>query len=216
MQLIDAHDLEAARKLARRYWDTFERDPRVGRVRAGASPLVIVDAEALAITLPQVLHDLLGGPGAELSIYGFGKSYGLAAADHFKTWALGEGASEASSGTGALFWPMHIGLTPRITILEGHVEPHLLLLVEIAQGALSEVRTSRSLDTRPTRMFLSGLVSGALSRRFGTPLEARELPGGDASHRVVVAPPGELAGDLEDPRLTAPVGSFTGVLVVEA
>ena len=216
MQLIDAQDLEAARKLARRYWDTFERDPRRGRVGAGASPLIIVDAEALAITLPRVLHDLLGGPGAELSIYGFGKSYGLAAADHFRTWALAEGASEASSGTGALFWPMHIGLTPRIAILEGHLEPHPLLLVEIAPGALSEVRSSRALDTRPTRMFLSGLVSGALSRRFGASLEARELPGGEASHRVAVAPAGELAGDLEDPRLTAPAEAVAGVLIVEA
>jgi hypothetical protein len=89
------------------------------------------------------------------------------------------------------------------------------LLVEIAHGALSDVRSSRALDTRPTRMFLNGLVSGALSRRFGAPLEARELPGA-GSHRVVVAPAGELAGDLEDPRLTAPVESFAGVLIVEA
>ena len=217
MQLIDGQDLEAARKLARRYWDTFHRDPAKGRVHAGSSPLVIVDAEGLAITLPQVLHDLLGAAGAELSIYGFGKSYGMAAAEHFKSWALSEGASEETSGSGALFWPMHIGLAPRIAILEGHLEPHPLLLVEITHGALNEIRVSNGLDPRPTRMFVSGLVSGALSKSFGRALEARELPrGGGDSYRVVVAPPGELASDLEDARLHAPTDAFDGVLVIEA
>jgi hypothetical protein len=216
MELIARDDLDAARKLARRYWDTFERNPAGGSVRAGAGPLVIVDAEGLAITLPQVLHDLLGAAGAELSIYGFGKSYGMAAADHFRSWALSEGASEASSGTGALFWPMHIGLTPRITILEARDQPHLLLLVDIAQGALGEIRAAKGLDTRPTRMLLSGLVSGALTKTFGTPVDARELPGSDGSYRIVVAPPGDLAADLEDPRLTAPEKSFERALVIEA
>jgi len=214
--LIDSTGLQEASTLARRYWNTFERDPSVGRAMAGGNTVVIVDAQALAITLPKVLDDLLGGAGAELSIYGFGKSYGLAAAQHFGTWARSQGASEHCAGCGALFWPMHIGLAARITVLEAHTEPHVLLLVEIHHGVLSEVRIGAGLDTKPARMLVSGVVSGALTQRFGQPLDARELSGNESTYRVVVAPPAGLAQDLVDPKLSAPTSSFTGALVIEA
>ena len=214
--LIDSSGLKEAGTLARRYWNTFERDPGAGRAMAGGNAVVIVDAQALAITLPKVLDDLLGSAGAELSIYGFGKSYGLTAAQHFGTWARSQGASEHCVGCGALFWPMHIGLAGRITVLEAHTEPHVLLLVEITHGALSEVRIGAGLDTRPTRMLVSGVVSGALTQKFGQPLDARELSSDKSTYRVVVAPPAGLAHDLTDPKLSAPTSSFTGAVVIEA
>ena len=213
--LIDSSALQEASTLARRYWNTFERDPGAGRAIAGGNAVVIVDAQALAITLPTVLDDLLGSAGAELSIYGFGKSYGLAAAQHFGTWARSQGASEHCAGCGALFWPMHIGLAARITVLEAHTEPHVLLLVEINQGVLSEVRIGAGLDTKPARMLVSGVVSGALTQKFGQPLDARELSGDERTYRVVVAPPAALAQDLADPKLSAPTSSFTGAVVIE-
>ena len=214
--LIDQSGLKEAGTLARRYWNTFERDPGAGRAMAGGNAVVIVEAQALAITLPKVLDDLLGSAGAELSIYGFGKSYGLAAAQHFGTWARSQGASEHIVGCGALFWPMHIGLAARITVLEAHTEPHVLLLVEITHGVLSEARIGAGLDTRPTRMLVSGVVSGALTQKFGQPLDARELSGDNYTYRVVVAPPAGLAHDLTDPKLSAPTSSFTGAVVIEA
>jgi hypothetical protein len=214
--LIDSSGLREAGALARRYWNTFERDPAMGRAVAGGNEVVIVEAEALAITLPKVLNDLLGSAGAELSIYGFGKSYGLAAAEHFGGWARAHGAAEKSAGCGALFWPMHIGLASRITVLETHSEPHLLLLVDIAHGALSEARLKAGLDTRPARMLVSGVVSGALTQKFGQPLDARELFSDGSSYRVVVAPPTALAHDLTDPKLSAPASSFSGAVVIEA
>lgn len=214
--LIDSSGLREAGALARRYWNTFERDPAVGRAVAGGNEVVIVEAEALAIMLPQVLDDLLGSAGAELSIYGFGKSYGLAAAEHFGNWARAQGAPEMPAGCGALFWPMHIGLAARITVLETHSEPHLLLLIDIAHGVLSEARVEAGLDTRPARMLVSGVVSGALTQKFGQPLDARELSSDDNTYRVVVAPPTALAHDLTDPKLSLPASSFSGAVVIEA
>jgi hypothetical protein len=216
VSLIDGIGLKEASTLARRYWNTFERDPGAGRAIAGGNAVVIVDADALAITLPKVLHDLLGSAGAELSIYGFGKSYGLAAAQHFGTWARSQGASESCAGCGPLFWPMHIGLASRITVLEEHTEPHVLLLVEIAHGALSEVRIGAGLDTKPARMLVSGVVSGALTQKYGQHLDARELTSDQKSYRIVVAPPAGLAHDLTDPKLSAPASSFTSAVVIEA
>ena len=52
--LIDSSGLQEASTLARRYWNTFERDPGAGRAIAGGNAVVIVEAQALAITLPKV------------------------------------------------------------------------------------------------------------------------------------------------------------------
>ena len=45
--LIDQSGLKEAGTLARRYWNTFERDPGAGRAMAGGNAVVIVEAQAL-------------------------------------------------------------------------------------------------------------------------------------------------------------------------
>lgn len=214
--MIEHKHLDEARAAAWRYWQTLERNPGRGRVTAGNGPVVIVDAQALALTLPEILDDLLGDAGSNLTIYSFGKSYGVAAAQHFQAWSAAQGKDDESSRYGALYWPMHAGLAPRVTILEAHAAPHVRFLIEIADGVLNQVRFERGLDTKPARMFVSGVVSGALATALERPLEARELPGTKESYRIVVAPADILAQDLEDPALAAPVESFRDAIVLEA
>jgi hypothetical protein len=216
MNVLDKGAFEDAHALAGRYWAGFQRAPESGRIEAGGSPKVILAAEALALILPRSLENLLGEAGAEIAMHDFGTAYGAAEAENFVVWAKEQGGSSEIARYAVLYWPMFSGLTPQITVLEAHQEPHPLILVEVAGGTLNELRTSKGLDARPARMFVGGMLAGALGKVLGCYLGARELEGGSEGCRIVIAPPEILASDLEAPGLSAPAGDFADRVVLRA
>lgn len=70
--------------------------------------------------------------------------------------------------------------------------------------------------TRPARMFVAGLASGALDVALEAPLERREVPNSGTNYRILVASPLALSGDLGESRNIAPRESYKNTLATEA
>ncbi|MFN3267255.1 MAG: hypothetical protein ACK41E_10520 [Deinococcales bacterium] len=205
--------LEHARQMTKQYWESFERDPLAGRVSTEAGPKIVLPAKILAVDLFNALDQTLGEVGSNLVLYGIGKTWGRFSAEHFKNWAQKHGFMGEAVKYGALFFPMHVGLTPRLELTEVTHRNQQYFVAQVIESVLSESRKKNGLDTEPAHWLVSGWLAGCISGELGLEFEARAIPNsGETSYRVLI---GTAIGsvDLQDPFWTSDLSALETILV---
>ena len=206
--------LESA-KLSSQYWDSFKRNPQTGRATTDAGPKVIIPAKVLAINLFNTLDETLGEIGSHLVLYGIGKTWGQFSAEHFKDWAKEHQVDGEVLKYGALFFPMHVGLTPRLVLTEVSINQRSYFVFHVRDSILSETRNKNGLDTEPAHWMISGWLAGCMSGELNTAYEGRAVPNsGVTSYRVVVGLAEEIGHvDLNDPFWVSDLSAYDSITI---
>jgi hypothetical protein len=207
--------LKQAQELTAQYWQSFNRDSSTGRATTDAGPKVILPAKVLAINLFNTLDETLGEVGSHLVLYGIGKTWGFFSAEHFKDWGKKHNTDHQVLQYGAMFFPMHVGLTPRLDVTALEYKGISCFVVQVHNSILSETRHKSGLETEPAHWMIAGWVAGCISGELGDPHEARSVPNsGDTSYRVVVARAEEMGQvDLSDAFWLSDLSAFQTITI---
>lgn len=207
--------LEQAGQLGEQYWNSFNRNPVTGRATTDAGPKIIMPAKVLAINLFNTLDETLGEVGSHLVLYGIGKTWGLFSAEHFKEWATKQAITGEVLKYGALFFPMHVGLTPKLDLTEVQFSGKNYFVFHVTDSILSETRHKNKLDTEPAHWLVSGWLAGCMSGELNTTYEARAVPkSGETSYRVVVGLSEDMGhADLSDSFWTGDLSAFESISI---
>jgi predicted hydrocarbon binding protein len=211
----DAALLQKSQELSATYWQSFKRDSRAGRATTDAGPKVIIPAKVLAINLFNTLDETLGEVGSHLVLYGIGKTWGAFSAEHFKEWAKTHSIDGQVLRYGAMYFPMHVGLTPRLDVIAVDYHELNCFVVQVHNSILSETRHKNGLDTEPAHWMVSGWIAGCISSELNGTYEARAVPNsGDTSYRVVVAQGAQMGHvNLSDPFWLSDLSSFQTITI---
>lgn len=207
--------LDQSGQLTQQYWQSFERDANTGRVTTEAGPKVIMPAKVLAVNLFNTLDETLGEVGSNLVLYGIGKTWGHFSAEHFKDWAKNHNVAGEVVKYGALFFPMHVGLTPKLELTEVLYNGKQYFVFHVSDSILSETRHKNNLNTEPAHWMVSGWLAGCMSGELGMAFEARAIPNsGETSYRILVGEATEIGlVDLHDPFWTGDLSSFASISI---
>jgi predicted hydrocarbon binding protein len=207
--------LEQSGELSQQYWNSFNRDANTGRVTTEAGPKVIIPAKVLAINLFNTLDETLGEVGSHLVLYGIGKTWGHFSAEHFKEWAAHHAVTGEVVKYGALFFPMHVGLTPKLDLTEVQHLGKQYFVFHVTDSILSETRHKNKLDTEPAHWLVSGWLAGCMSAELNATYEARAIPNsGETSYRILVGLSGDIGlVDLHDPFWTGDLSAFESISI---
>jgi predicted hydrocarbon binding protein len=211
----DAALLKQSQDLSAQYWQSFKRDSNTGRATTDAGPKVIIPAKVLAINLFNTLDETLGEVGSHLVLYGIGKTWGLFSAEHFKDWAKKHSTDGEVLRYGAMFFPMHVGLTPRLDVTAVDYHELNCFVVQVHDSILSETRHKNGLDTEPAHWMVSGWIAGCISGELNDTYEARAVPNsGDTSYRVIVAKAEQMGHiDLSDAFWLSDLSAFQTITI---
>jgi predicted hydrocarbon binding protein len=207
--------LQQSGELSQQYWNSFNRDSSAGRVTTEAGPKVIIPAKVLAINLFNTLDETLGEVGSHLVLYGIGKTWGNFSAEHFKDWASNHAVTGEVVKYGALFFPMHVGLTPKLDLTEVLYQGKQYFVFHVTNSILSETRHKNKLDTEPAHWLVSGWLAGCMSGELNAAYEARAIPNsGETSYRILVGEATQIGlVDLHDPFWTSDLSAFETISI---
>lgn len=185
--------LSEALALADKYWESFTIDAKAGRAFTEAGPKVILPARVLAINLFNTLDQTLGAMAANLVLYGIGKTWGTFNAEHFKEWAIRHKLEGGALHYGPLFFPSHVGLSPRFDLVDIDYNGIACMVIRVNNSVLSETRHKNNLDTEPAHWMISGWLAGCIGTELGLNLEGRAIPdSGETTYNVLLAPSEQL------------------------